>query len=309
MYYNVLIICPEVTGGGEEYRSQQLIAFLSSRGINVLLLTKSGLFTVGKDELRKKPLLKLPFLAYGRIVFGFKRWSIIPVYILGIVARKCFYSVANEYEGKKWLEYFLRKKEVISISEKVYKSNLVIELGNNKYSETFVDWTREVTVKVLWIGKDNFHKGYDRFKSIVTALEKVEFIVCGLFSDEEENWLQSQANVRFLGWVDSIESIASESLLYLQTSNQEGFPNVLVECRQLGIPIVATNVGATSDIILDTDILLCRNISDEELMAKMNLAMTHYVEMRRNSILMIPEAKERFDENKMKEKYLELCLR
>lgn len=309
MYYSVLIICPEITGGGEEYRSQQLAAYLSRLEIDVALLTKSGLFFVENEKLNKQSLFKLPSIAYKRVVFGFKRWSIVPSFILGIIAKKCYYSVANEYHGKKWMDIFLRKMLVISISKKVYRSNIEIELGNNKYSEITVDWDRRAPVKVLWIGKDNFHKGYNRFKCIVETLKTVEFVVCGLFSHEEESWLLRQDNVRYLGWVEGIDDIASESLVYLQTSNQEGFPNVLVECRQLGLPIVATDVGATSDILLATDKLLPRDVNEIDLVNEISLAMEQYETMRENSMSMIEEAKKRFDENRMKEKYLELCRR
>lgn len=62
--------------------------------------------------------------------------------------------------------------------------------------------------------------------------------------------LQLEEHVKLLGHQSDVLPLLEKADLYLQTSQYEGFPNVLLEALGLGIPIVAYDVlGGTKDIV------------------------------------------------------------
>ena len=57
--------------------------------------------------------------------------------------------------------------------------------------------------------------------------------------------------ITFLGWRNDIDIILSASDIAVLCSDNEGIPLTLIQASQAGLPIVSTNVGSVSDIVLD----------------------------------------------------------
>ena len=55
----------------------------------------------------------------------------------------------------------------------------------------------------------------------------------------------------FLGWRNDISRILSASDIAILTSDNEGIPLTLIQAAQASLPIVATNVGSISDIVIN----------------------------------------------------------
>ena len=55
----------------------------------------------------------------------------------------------------------------------------------------------------------------------------------------------------FLGWRDDIDSILSAADIAILCSDNEGIPLTLIQASQAGLPIVSTDVGSVSDIVID----------------------------------------------------------
>ncbi len=55
--------------------------------------------------------------------------------------------------------------------------------------------------------------------------------------------------VRYIGYVADMPSLYAESDLVVQSSLTEGLPNVMLEAAYLGVPVVATDVGGTREVI------------------------------------------------------------
>ncbi len=55
--------------------------------------------------------------------------------------------------------------------------------------------------------------------------------------------------VRLLGWVERPHELLSLADLFLLASRTEGFPNALVEAMVMGVPVVASAVGAVPEIL------------------------------------------------------------
>lgn len=55
--------------------------------------------------------------------------------------------------------------------------------------------------------------------------------------------------VRFLGFVDDMPAVYKDVHLVVQSSFTEGLPNVILEAAYLRVPIVATDVGGTAEVL------------------------------------------------------------
>jgi glycosyltransferase involved in cell wall biosynthesis len=58
-------------------------------------------------------------------------------------------------------------------------------------------------------------------------------------------------SITFLGWRNDIDMILSASDIAVLCSDNEGIPLTLIQASQAALPIVTTNVGSVSDIVLD----------------------------------------------------------
>ena len=71
--------------------------------------------------------------------------------------------------------------------------------------------------------------------------------------------------ITFLGWRNDIDIILSASDIAALCSDNEGIPLTLIQASQAGLPIVSTNVGSVSDIVLDGVTGLLTEVSSKGL--------------------------------------------
>lgn len=65
----------------------------------------------------------------------------------------------------------------------------------------------------------------------------------------EAGRLGLEGRVRFLGYVADMPALYGDVDLVVQSSLTEGLPNVMLEVAYLGVPVVATDVGGTREVI------------------------------------------------------------
>ncbi|MBV2092666.1 MAG: glycosyltransferase family 4 protein [Candidatus Thiodiazotropha sp. (ex Ctena orbiculata)] len=96
-------------------------------------------------------------------------------------------------------------------------------------------------------------------KPLVDEGYKVKLLLIGI-GPEEENLrkltesLGLQDVVVFAGFIKDMQPVYSELDLVIQASSTEGMPNVVLESMLMRVPIIATDVGGTSEII-DSDLV------------------------------------------------------
>jgi len=147
-----------------------------------------------------------------------------------------------------------------------------------------------------FIGRITQIKRPDRFLDVASQIHaddvKVHFIVAG--AGERLQYCQDRVSsenlpVTFLGWREDIEVVLAAADFVILTSDNEGTPLSLIQAGMVGIPVVATNVGSTNEIVVDgqtgflTDLTVdqlseavAKLASDSDLRAKMGAAGKEY---------------------------------
>jgi len=60
-----------------------------------------------------------------------------------------------------------------------------------------------------------------------------------------------QQDVKMLGYMDSAQDVLNCLDVYVQSSHYEGFSNTILEAMACGLPVVATDVGGTRDVLFE----------------------------------------------------------
>ena len=168
----------------------------------------------------------------------------------------------------------------------LYSPNLIKEWNLEKYRdkifiahEHFLDFSKFKIKKkfderdnlVGYIGRLSEEKGVLNFvkaiPEILTEKGDLEFLIGGdgQLRDEIEKYLADKNlnKVKLVGWIphDELPDYLNELKLVVLPSYTEGLPNIMLEAMACGTPVLATPVGAISDVIKDgeTGFIIERN--------------------------------------------------
>lgn len=113
-------------------------------------------------------------------------------------------------------------------------------------------------LQCVFIGRLTQIKRPDRFLDVVSELKargnELEFFVAGggeLLDSCRERVKHEELPVKFLGWQIDIEKVLSAADMIILTSDNEGMPLSLIQAGMAGLPAVTTNVGSTSEVVLN----------------------------------------------------------
>ena len=112
-------------------------------------------------------------------------------------------------------------------------------------------------IYVAYVGRMTTIKRPDRLLNTAAEIKArnlpVKFIVAGegdLFESTKRDSERRDLPVRFLGWRKDIGALFAASDIAILTSDNEGIPLTLIQAAQASLPIVATDVGSISDIVV-----------------------------------------------------------
>lgn len=123
-----------------------------------------------------------------------------------------------------------------------------------------------------FIGRITQIKRPDRFLDVVSKIKAAEtnvhFVVAG--AGEQLDYCQVRASnenlpVTFLGWREDIEVVLAAADFVILTSDNEGTPLSLIQAGMVGIPVVATSVGSTNEIVVDGETGFLTDLSVDQL--------------------------------------------
>ena len=127
------------------------------------------------------------------------------------------------------------------------------------------------TLYITFVGRLTQIKRPDRLLDVANECKTrgldVHFLIAGegeLFESCKERAKRENLNLTFFGWRSNIDQIFAASDIAILTSDNEGIPLTLIQAAQASLPIVATNVGSISDIVISesTGYLTAKNASD-----------------------------------------------
>ena len=198
------------------------------------------------------------------------------ILILRLLKRKGLRSIYHIHFGripeifeKKGMEYHLVCKalslasDVIAIDPKTYEilrkkcSSDMIHYIPNPVRRVSVD-RQENTRNVIFLGNVLRTKGVEElllaWARIFEEYPEWTLTVAGTCEETYKEFLEgkySLENVKMLGYVphDEAMNLLGKSDLLVLPSYTEGFPNVIIEAMMCGKAVVATDVGAISDIL------------------------------------------------------------
>jgi glycosyltransferase involved in cell wall biosynthesis len=123
-----------------------------------------------------------------------------------------------------------------------------------------------------FIGRITQIKRPDRFLDVVAKVKdsgvKVHFIVAG--AGEKLQYCEERVDaenlpVTFLGWREDIEVVLAAADFVILTSDNEGTPLSLIQAGMVGLPVVATNVGSTNEIVVNGEAGFLTDLSVSQL--------------------------------------------
>jgi len=162
----------------------------------------------------------------------------------------------------------------------------------------------EGDIKLLFVGAIKYVKGVDLLLEALSLLKpttrkKTKLYVVGSGPREEEykslaTSLKVDRHVKFLGHLplDKCYSLYKSCDMLVFPSRFEGFPMTLLEALGSGLPIIATNVGGTPEIVKDGRNGLLVESDALEIAQKIQFLIDHPEDRKRISRNNLTDAEE-----------------
>jgi glycosyltransferase involved in cell wall biosynthesis len=103
---------------------------------------------------------------------------------------------------------------------------------------------------VGWIARMTGVKNPMRALDVAGALPDTQFVMAGGGDLLAQVKTAAPSNVSVIGWADAADLFGASDII-LSTSENEGMPVALIEAQLAGKPVVATDVGSVSEVILN----------------------------------------------------------
>ena len=108
----------------------------------------------------------------------------------------------------------------------------------------------ENSFTILWLARVAPVKQPRLFVEVARLCPEFTFVMCGDGSELEDIMLIAPSNLKIMGMVDPAEYLAAADV-FVSTSANEGIPYSILEAQAAGIPVVAVDRGAISELIED----------------------------------------------------------
>jgi glycosyltransferase involved in cell wall biosynthesis len=334
------IIIPDFDFGGEEKRALFFINNYAEHFKEVFLFAPKGAsseFVSSKVKYVEMTIRGytniLKLLRYVKInnihfIQGHKRSTLPYLFVIEkFTSAKVNFNFDSFYTDKAWL-YSLTPYRLYYLSDQMkrfyerwtkQKDNVTINMGGEFYSpltgceaKTLIEEIG-VTNKFILLSLGRLSEVKNHEMTLYALSKIADYNVICLFVGsgpryealkELSNKLYLHEKVKFLGHQTDVAKFLSVSHVLIQSSIQEGFPNVFIEAASLAKPIITTKVGSYSTLVNDNGLAV--DVNDIQGMANAILELkanySRYAENARR--LGSSSYFKQFHKSKMLENYL-----
>lgn len=117
--------------------------------------------------------------------------------------------------------------------------------------------TEEAKTKILWASRIAYQKNPEILLEIAKGLDsdKYQIDVYGEFNENyKKSFFDHISSISYKGKFNGLKSIKTDDYdVFLYTSRIDGVPNAILEAANLGLPIIASNVGGVGEFIKDQE--------------------------------------------------------
>jgi glycosyltransferase involved in cell wall biosynthesis len=159
-----------------------------------------------------------------------------------IFADKIVYILENEVVYGKFSKNSLHR----------FNTDLTIERMMKEYINIYrspLNGIQRYERKILCIARISKQKRFETFLEVASLLPCYAFLWIG----NQKNIHNTLSNVFCLGNVLNAERYDQLVDLFMLPTNYEGFPIVIIEAMRFGKPIVASNVGGISEVVINDE--------------------------------------------------------
>ena len=135
--------------------------------------------------------------------------------------------------------------------EKIYKLESFIE--EDAFERAHFHLKKNKVLNVLFTGAFIEQKGANEILALAKSFPEVVFNLAGQIPQEYQNDILKNANIFPKGVIsrEEIFELLDNNDIFLFPSHSEGFPNAVLEAMARGLPVIASNVGAIPEMIVD----------------------------------------------------------
>ncbi len=313
----ILILTPELNIGGAEkiiidiilgLKSKYAFSVASGKGYysellkehNIPIFSLPSVQSYNIQEVTRLYLFVLRILKKEQpdIVHTHHRMLNFIVGSIPLKKYKHLHTMHCYFEDKRFLTYLIKPDHTVAVGKNVYQSlcrifhypehkcsiiqnGVPIVSGGNKRQ------TYGKIKKILCIGRLETIKGQQYLLEAMELLKDLSAQVFFIGDGADRNFLENKAerlglskNVFFMGTRHDITEQLNNADLLVLPSLGEGLPLVPIEALACGLPVIATDVGGTGEIILDHQTgLLIPPKSSVAIADAIRSASEHFAEM------------------------------
>jgi glycosyltransferase involved in cell wall biosynthesis len=127
----------------------------------------------------------------------------------------------------------------------------------------------------LYLGRITTIKRPDRLIQVSKILKTKNIDVTFLIAGEGDLLKETKISAKklglpfiFMGWQHDLDALFSVADILVMTSDNEGTPLSIVQAQLSGVPVVSTNVGSISEVLLDGVSGFLTNLDPEQISEK-----------------------------------------
>jgi len=158
---------------------------------------------------------------------------------------------------------------------------------------------------VGWIARVTGVKNPMRALEVADALPDTHFVMAGGGDLLEQVKAKAPSNVSVIGWAEAADLFGASDIV-LSTSENEGMPVALIEAQLAGKPVVATDVGSVSEVILNHETGIVTNKNAGSIASAVESLMLDKTTREEMGRLAIARAQALFSVDRMINAHIEL---